>query len=156
MEIKVADLSDVSVIHDLMIQAFKVYTEEPSSALDETVESILTAQREGERSLIQYKDGQPVGMVRFKFIEEGLYFYRLSVIPEMQGQGIAKSMLRYLEKLANEENISKITCKVRMNVVKNINLYTSLGYSVYDEEIVNKPNGINIKVASMIKCIEQQ
>lgn len=28
---------------------------------------------------------------------------------------------------------------------------SSLGYAVYDEEVVHKPNGINIKVVSMKK-----
>ena len=38
-----------------------------------------------------------------------------------------------------------------MNVPRNSNLYNSVGYKVYDEEIVHKPNGINIKVVSMKK-----
>ena len=44
-----------------------------------------------------------------------------------------------------------ILCKVRMTVPKNIKLYSSIGYRIYDEEIVHKPNGITIKVVSMEK-----
>lgn len=38
-----------------------------------------------------------------------------------------------------------------MTVPKNIQLYSSIGYSIYDEEVVHKPNGINIQVVSMQK-----
>jgi hypothetical protein len=38
-----------------------------------------------------------------------------------------------------------------MTVPKNIELYRSIGYSIYDEEVVVKPNGVDIKVVSMKK-----
>jgi hypothetical protein len=45
MKIKFAEVSDAPLIHDLMIRAIMEYKDEvpPSSALDETVQSILTA-----------------------------------------------------------------------------------------------------------------
>ncbi|QRY35695.1 GNAT family N-acetyltransferase [Bacillus sp. PDNC022] len=153
MEIKFANLSDTSVIHDLMINAFIEYKDEmpPSSALKETVQSVLIALKDGERSLICYIDNQPVGMVRFKIKEDSLYFYRLSVIPEMQGHGIAKKLLSFLEDFAIQKELTTIFCKVRMTVTKNIKLYSSMGYYIYDEEVVHKPNGLSIKVVSMMK-----
>nr|WP_304220257.1 GNAT family N-acetyltransferase [Fredinandcohnia onubensis] len=155
MEIKLADESDAPIIHELMIKAFMEYKDEvpPSSALKETVESISTALKDNEKGLIAYVGEKPVGMVRFQIKENELYFFRLSVIPEEQGQGIAKKVLKCLEDYAKDKEIPKLLCKVRMAVPKNIMLYSSIGYSVYDEEIVHKPNGINIKVVSMIKHI---
>lgn len=38
-----------------------------------------------------------------------------------------------------------------MSVPKNIQLYSSIGYAVYDEDILHKPNGINVKVVTMKK-----
>ena len=153
MEIKLADVSDAPIIHELMIKAFMEYKDEvpPSSALEETVESITTALKDNEKGLIAYVDETPVGMVRFQLKENGLYFFRLSVIPERQGQGIAKKVLKFLEDYAKGKEISKLLCKVRMTVTKNIKLYSSIGYSIYDEEVVHKPNAINIKVVSMMK-----
>ena len=92
MRIKIAETADALLLHDLMIQAFMQYKEEvpPSSALEETVQSISTALDDGEQALISSIDEEPVGMVRFRVKEDCLYFYRLSVIPEKQGQGIAK------------------------------------------------------------------
>lgn len=145
--------SDASVIHNLMIKAFMEYKNEipPSSALEETVQSVSDASKKGEKALIAYEENSPVGMVRFQLKNDGLYFYRLSVIPEKQGEGIGKKILKFLEDYANKFGVSTILCKVRMTVPKNIQLYSSLGYVVYDEEVMPKPNGINIKVVSMKK-----
>ncbi|UOE56103.1 GNAT family N-acetyltransferase [Bacillus sp. CMF12] len=153
MIINPAISSDAPVIHDLMIKAFMEYKNDipPSSALEETVQSVLDALEKEEKALIAYEDNQPVGMVRFQIKDEGLYFYRLSVIPEKQGKGIAKIILKSLEDYVNKIGVPTILCKVRTTVAKNIKLYSSIGYHVYDEEIVHKPNGINIKVVSMKK-----
>jgi ribosomal protein S18 acetylase RimI-like enzyme len=153
VEINSAISSDAPVIHNLMIKAFMEYKDEipPSSALEETVQSVSEALEKGEKALIACEENNPVGMVRFQLKNEGLYFYRLSVIPEKQGEGIAKNILKSLEDYANKVGVSTIICKVRMTVPKNIQLYNSIGYDVYDEEVVNKPNGINIKVVSMKK-----
>ncbi|MBY0596188.1 GNAT family N-acetyltransferase [Bacillus bingmayongensis] len=153
MLIKHATSSDAPVIHDLMIKAFKEYENviPPSSALEETVKSISVALEKGEKAFIAYEENHPVGMVRFQVKDEGLYFYRLSVIPEKQGKGIAKMILKFLEDYAINIGVSTIFCKIRMTVPKNIQLYSSIGYHVFDEDIVHKPNGINIKVISMEK-----
>lgn len=153
MEIKFAEVSDAKLIHYIMIKAFMEYKDEvpPSSALKETIKSIFTALKESEQGVICYIDEKPVGMVRFKLTEEGLYFYRLSVIPEKQGQGIAKKIIKSLEDYAKEKQIPTLLCKVRLTVPKNIKLYSSIGFKVYNEEVVHKSNGINIKVVSMKK-----
>lgn len=153
MDIRAATLFEAPVIHHLMIKAFGEYKDviPPSSALEETVQSVSNALENGENALIAYEENNPVGMVRFQLNKEGLYFYRLSVIPEQQGKGIAKKLLYSLEDYAIESRVSALLCKVRMTVSKNIKLYSSLGYRVYDEEEVYKPNGIVLRIVSMQK-----
>jgi len=152
VEVKFAELSDAPIIHDLMIKVFMEFKDEvpPSSALEETEQSVFNALKEGEQGLISYVGNQPVGMVRFQLKEAGLYFYRLSVIPEKQGLGTAKELIRSLENFV-KTGVAAIFCQVRMTVPKNIQLYQSIGYRIYDEEVVHKPNGIQIKVVSMKK-----
>ena len=153
MIITSATSSDIPIIHDLMIKAFMEYKNDvpPSSALKETVQSVTYAFEKGEKAMIAYEENLPVGMVRFQLKDEGLYFYRLSVIPEKQGTGIAKKILKSLETYATKINVSTVLCKVRVTVTKNLQLYNSIGYHVYDEEMVHKPSGITIKVVSMKK-----
>lgn len=153
MKIRFAKISDAPLIHDLMIKAFTEYKDAipPSSALEETAESITAASEDGEQALISYIHDEPVGMIRFHIKENSVYFYRLSVIPEKQGKGIAKKLMKSLEEYAKQIKKTKVLCKVRMTVSKNIKLYNSLEYHVYDEEVIYKPNGIHIKVVSMMK-----
>ena len=155
MEIQLAKTTGTLVIHDLMMQAFMEYKNEipPSSALEETVQSITTALESDEQAFIGYLANEPVAMVRFQVREDCIYFYRLSVIPEKQGQGIAKKLLQALEVYTLEQEKPLIQCKVRMAAPKNIALYQSVGYEIYDEEIVYKPDGATVKVVAMIKRV---
>jgi len=125
---KCTDASDAPLIHDLMIKAFTKYKDDvpPSSALEETVESIANALIEGEKGLIAYLDENPVGMVRFQLQENGICFYRLSVIPEERSKGIGKALLSKLEVLAKQKAISTVSCKVRFTADQNIALYESI------------------------------
>lgn len=153
MKISHAKITDAPVIHNLMIRAFMAYKDEipPSSALEETIQSLAAALNDGEQALIGSLDEEPVGMVRFRVKEDYIYFYRLAVPPEKQGQGIAKKLLQSLEAYALEQKKSMIQCKVRLTVPKNIALYQSIGYEMYDEETIYRANDIALKVVSMRK-----
>lgn len=151
--ISLAKEADASIVHQIMRSAFSEYQDKipPSSALDETVQSVSESIQNGENVFIAYDEKEPVGMVRFKQEKNALYFYRLSVVPEKQGKGVAKKLLKSLEETALKKNINEIQCKVRMDVQKNVVLYSSLGYTIFDEEVVHKPNGIKLHVVSMKK-----
>ncbi|WP_273123138.1 GNAT family N-acetyltransferase [Bacillus weihaiensis] len=155
MVIRAATASDSAVIHDVMMKAFEEYKNEtpPSSALEETIQSVSDALEKGEKALIAFDEDEPVGMVRFQVKKEDLYFYRLSVLPKKQGDGIGKKIVRALEEYASRAGVSTIRCKVRLTVPKNLNLYSSIGYITYDEEVLMKPNGVEIKVISMKKVL---
>ena len=153
MDITIIESNDAALIHKLMNQAFMEYKNEhpPSSALKETVETIASALEEAEQAMICYLHDEPAGMVRFQVTNDHLYFSRLSVIPEKRGLGIAKAILRALEEYAAEHDLTKIQCKVRMNVPRNLNLYYSLGYTLFKEYAIPKSNGTNISVGEMKK-----
>lgn len=70
-----------------MIQAFQEYTTAtlPSSVLSETVDSIEQGFLAGGQAFIGYMERVPVARVRFKLSTQGIYFFKLSVIPERQG-----------------------------------------------------------------------
>ena len=125
MIIQTTNFKDIAIIHDVMIQAFSEYKNEvsPSSALQETHQMITDSFKSGEQALIAYENNQPIGMVRFKLNKSILYFYRLSVIPQKQGKGVAKNMLEYLETYGKKQGANEIQCKVRATVSKNISLY---------------------------------
>ena len=142
-------------ILSIMLQAFDEYKtdEVPSSALKETVEMITEEMQNGELALIGYIDGQEAAMVRFKIKSDHLYFYRLSVIPEQQGKGLAKELLLFLEQYAAQRGILEMRCKVRMNVSRNMKLYESIGYLIIKEGMSSNLSGEELPVATMSKMI---
>jgi ribosomal protein S18 acetylase RimI-like enzyme len=154
--IRLANVEDAHLIHQIMVLAFEEYRyiDVPSSALNETVSSIEESLKNGsEKALLCFRDGVPLGSVRFKTDKNSLYFFRLSVCPEARGRGIAKSMLSWLENYAKEHGKTEIWCRVRMSIPQNIQLYQSVGYIVCKEEVVTNPNGFPVKTVVMKKEI---
>jgi len=146
---------DVSIIHAMMLKAFDEYKNDvaPSSALDETMDTISNELAGGALAYVGYFDGRAIASVRFMVKNDVLYFYRLSVDPKHQGKGFAKEFLRSLESYAQAHDIQEIQCKVRMNVPRNIRLYESVGYKIVHKEIVMKSSGEQIKTATMSKFL---
>lgn len=158
MKLKLAEIKDAQVIHEVMLQAFKEYenTIPPSSALTETIASVEQALNGEEQAFIGYLEGEPVAMVRFTMNDKGIYFFRLSVIPKRQGQGLAKMLVAEIEKYACAQGKLISECKVRMEMPRNIKLYQSLGYMITKEEVVKNRNGIAIPVVTMAKSLSAE
>ncbi|MCU7707857.1 GNAT family N-acetyltransferase [Priestia sp. JV24] len=154
MKYCLAQPEDAATVHDLMLQAFSVYRDSvpPSSALDETIESIMQSLKHGKEAVILYVENKPVAMARFTLEETSLYFYRLSVIPAFQGKGMAKQLIQWLETYAKECGKKSLSCKVRMSVSRNIALYESMGFYIEEKEIVHR-GGVDIPVVNMKKEI---
>ncbi|NLU51921.1 MAG: GNAT family N-acetyltransferase [Clostridiaceae bacterium] len=152
--IRLATAEDAHLVHKVMLSAFEEYRhmDVPSGALSETASSIEDSLRNGsEKALLYYLDEVPVGTVRFKTDNKSLYFFRLSVCPEVRRKGIAKSMLAWLETYAKEHGLKEIWCRVRMSIPENIRLYESVGYIISNEEVVTNINGIPVKTVVMKK-----
>ncbi|MBD2870626.1 GNAT family N-acetyltransferase [Paenibacillus arenilitoris] len=154
--IRLADAKDAYLVHKIMLLAFEEYRniDVPSSALNETIDSIEASIKKGyENALLYFSDEIPLGSVRFKTEDDSLYFSRLSVSPEARGRGIAKSILSWLEDYAKKNGKSEIICRVRMSIPQNIQLYKSVGFIVAKEEVVTNPNGFPVKTVVMKKVI---
>lgn len=140
---EVATVADANDVHAIMTAAFSRYKHDPfpTSALQETVASVRKDLQNGELAFFYVEKNERVGMVRCVLKKDYLYFRRLSVLPKMQGKGIAKKILVFLEAEAGRLNLSTIRCKVRKSEPKNIALYESVGYVITGEEDVEKEHG---------------
>lgn len=157
LEIRLANEEETPMVHKLMLEAFEEYRflEAPSSALNESLDTLQNALENGsEKALLCFVDGEPLGSTRFTIKGDSLYFSRLSVPPQARGKGIAKAILGWLEKYANENGKIKMECRVRASLPKNIHLYEAMGYIVTKEEDVTNPNGIPVKTVAMEKELE--
>lgn len=152
LDIKLATINDVAIIHDLMMRAFSEYKTmaASSTALDETIETITAGVLGGEQAMICYMEDTPCAAVRFELKEDALYFFRLSVAPEFQRRGLARALLEAMESHALELGLSKVQCRVRMNLEKNMQLYLSAGYKQYNQSIF-EIDGFELDVAWMEK-----
>lgn len=154
--ILLATAEDAQLVHEVMMSAFEEYRhiDVPSSALDETVQSIQSAlSTQKEQAVLYIQNDVPIASARFKLNEDNLYFSRLSVRPEERGKGVAKNILSWLEVYALQHGRQEMRCQVRMSVPQNILLYKSVGYDICGEEVVVKPNGSEIKTVFMKKVI---
>ncbi len=158
LDIRLANEKETPIVHKLMLEAFEEYRflEVPSSALNESLDTLLNALKNGsEKALLCFVDGEPLGSLRFTIKDDSLYFSRLSVTPHARGKGIAKAILLWLEKYANENGKMKMECRVRASLSKNISLYEAMDYIVSEEEVVTNPNGYPVKTVVMEKSLEQ-
>lgn len=54
----------------------------------------------------------------------------VAVAPQIQGRGVGKLLMSYLEKLAQQKGIQEIILDARENAVK---FYLSIGYEIFDD-----------------------
>lgn len=144
VEIREAGPEDAEVVHSLMLEAFEEYRAAvpPSSALDETVESVREAlESGGESAVILYEDDIPAAMVRYRLEEDAIYFFRLSVAPPRRKRGYARQLVEWVERKGRSQGLSFSRCKVRQSVHRNLVLYENMGYEIKDQELVVRPEG---------------
>lgn len=155
MDIEIEKSTNAKVIHKIMMKAYAEYANDPapSSALSETVDSVRKALSSGQEALVGIIAGQPIAMVRYQIKENGLHFFRMAVLPTMQGLGIAKQLINELEVIARQAKVDTINCRVRVSVLRNLQLYQSKGYTIYDQEKTLDENGTEIELVSMKKTL---
>jgi ribosomal protein S18 acetylase RimI-like enzyme len=143
VQIRPAGADEAETIHTLMMEAFEEYRAAvpPSSALDETLESVREKLEAGQGAAILYEDERPVAMVRYEIQEDAIYFFRLSVIPSRRRRGYSKQLVRWIEQQGRSKGLDISRCKVRQTVQNNVAMYQDMGYEIVDQELVVMPAG---------------
>ncbi|QXE00789.1 GNAT family N-acetyltransferase [Terribacillus sp. DMT04] len=157
--ILLAKLSHAEEIHRTMLAAFEEYrfSNAPSSALEETVDTIASSLRNGEeKAFLFWREKKVIGVVRFKEQKEHVYFFRLSVRPEERRRGVARQLIAALERYAASRRLFTLQCQVRLSVAKNIALYEQNGFYISDRTTVRKQNGTRIETVHMTKELMQK
>lgn len=156
LDFRVVSEEEADVVWGIVNTSFEEYrnSEAPSSALLETVEQVRQALSNGrEKAMICYYDNTPAGSVRF-YIENGLYFRRLGVLPEFRRMGISKAIIRWLENYATSSGQARIWCNTRSSVKRNMHLYSSMGYILEEQRTVQR-NNKTVGVATFSKCLDR-
>ncbi|CAM4024217.1 GNAT family N-acetyltransferase [Alkalicoccus chagannorensis] len=157
MNIVQAQAADAAYIHNIMLRSFAHYQnhpELPSGALEETTVSVyqaLTAR--GEEALIVWDDNHPAAMVRYRDQEDGIEFFRLSVVPEYRGRGLARRLIREVERRCIDRGKAIVRCKVRAEEKANMKMYRHIGFEKEKQETWER-KGTTLEVAFMKKKAE--
>ena len=121
----------VDVIH----QSFgaRPVLDPPSTALDETVESVREAlERDG--GLLVERRGVPMGALLFDESRPGLLgLKRVSVIPGLQDRGVASAMVGVAEDVAEDRGKDGIWLHVREELPENVQFWSRRKYLQVDK-----------------------
>ena len=127
-----ATREDAARVHGITQAAYAEYRGvlDPPSGVDrETLVDVERALDDGGAVLAWIGD-TAVGAVRFQYAADHLAVERLAVIPTARGQGIARTLLAYLEDLARHSHRPEVRLGVRLSLPRNVELYRRLGYHV--------------------------
>lgn len=157
IEIQEVAADSAQAIHTVTQAAYMEYEETtPSSALLETPREVEEGMRTGGVRVAVGKlreSGVVVGCVRFRIANGSLEFFRLAVVPEARGHGIADALLRWLEVTAEREGVTSLNCSVRMGVARNVRLYFRRGYRQSEERWETALDGSPLKVGKLVKTL---
>ncbi len=95
--------------------------------LKETPATLAAEVAEGKQILVAERDGRAVGSLRFKQLDDGaIYWCRLSVDPDLQGNGIGQRLVAEVE--ARHPDASGFVLDCGKHSDENRHIYTKAGY----------------------------
>ena len=137
LAVRTADADDAKTVTDLIHRAFagRPPLDPPSTALDETTESVGAALAAGA-GLLATVDGQPAGTMIFTLAEDSgvplLGLRRVSVLPQWQGRGVATAMVGVAEDVARSRGLVGVSLVARRELTATVEFWRRRGY-VLDE-----------------------
>lgn len=112
--------------------------------LRETPETLAKEAEEGKRLLVGELSGRVVASLRVKTLEDGaVYWCRLSVDPDLMGNGIGQRMVKAVEDMHPDAPAMVLDCGE--NSAENMHIYSKMGYRTTGEEF-QVPNGPRVLV----------
>jgi predicted N-acetyltransferase YhbS len=151
--LRAATPADAAAIAATIAAAFEQYRgrlEPESGAFRETSDGIAAELARESGAILAERNGRIIGCVMVKLIDDDLYFGRLSVVPEARGQGIARRLLEAVEDEARRRELAGIQLGVRIVLVENQQLFSSMGYVEISREAhegFDHPTSINMRKA---------
>ena len=146
--IRVATVSDVNVIHDLIVQ-LAIYEKEPDAviATPDQIKENLFGDEPVAFCHVAEVEGKIVGIAIW-FLnystwlgKAGLYLEDLFVLPEFRGRGLGLEFMKTLAKICVERGYERFQWWVLDWNETSINFYKSIGAEAMDEWTVYRLSG---------------
>lgn len=151
--LRAATAIDAAAIAATIAASFEQYRgrlQPESGAFRETAEGIAAELARESGAIVAERNGRILGCVMVKLIDDDLYFGRLSVVPEARGQGIARRLVEAVEDEARRRELAGVRLGVRIVLVENQRLFSSMGYVEIGREAhegFDHPTSINMRKA---------
>jgi GNAT superfamily N-acetyltransferase len=148
LEIRIATQADVPLILSFIreLAGYERLSHEVS-ATEDLLRKSLFGEWQGAEVVVGYCGDEPAGFALFfhnfsTFLgRPGIYLEDLYVKTELRGQGVGRSMLAYLAKLAKERDCGRLEWSVLDWNEPAIELYKSIGAVPMDEWTVYRLTG---------------
>lgn len=151
--LRAATAADAAAIAATIAASFEQYRgklKPESGAFRETAEGIAAELARESGAIVAERNGRMIGCVMVKLEEDDLYFGRLSVVPEARGEGIARRLVEAVEDEARRRELAGVRLGVRIVLVENQQLFSSMGYVETSREAhegFDHPTSINMRKA---------
>ena len=128
--IREATFADAPTLLHVLQSAFEEYRgrlDPPSGAHTDTVERIRQKMR-AARAVLAYLDDAAVGCVFYEDEADVVYFSRLGVLPAYRRQGIARTLIEYVETRTRAAGLTRVRLGVRIGLLHLRAYYERMGY----------------------------
>ncbi len=122
----------------------------PSTALDETVESVAAVLAQ-DGGLLAALDGRPVGALLLGRDRDTLRLRRVSVLPEAQQQGVARALLRTALDVGRARGLRRVTLLARTELPATVAFWTRAGFGQLSQDEVHLTLGRELPVACEVR-----
>lgn len=151
--LRTATVRDAVDLAQTIVSAFEEYRGKlvpESGAFRETASGIAEEMMRDTGAIVAERNRVMVGCVMYRIYEGDLYFGRLSVLPDVRGQGLAKRLIAAVERQARLLGLPGVRLGVRVVLTDNQALFQSLGYREISREAhegFDYPTSINMRKA---------
>jgi len=145
-----ADAAAVAVTIAASFEQYRGKLEPESGAFRETAEGIAAELARESGAIVAERNGRIIGCVMLKLVDDDLYFGRLSVVPDARGESIARRLVGAVEDEARRRELAGVRLGVRIALVENQKLFSSMGYVEVSREAhegFDHPTSINMRKA---------
>ena len=153
--LRAATAADAAAVAATIAAAFEQYRgklEPESGAFGETAEGIAAELARDSGAIIAERNGQIVGCVMLKLVDDDLYFGRLAVTPAARGLGIARRLIEAVEDEARRRELAGVRLGVRIVLTENQQLFASLGYVEISARSATKASTNRLRSTCASRC----
>jgi len=134
IDIRAARSADTSVVRDLVRASYSKYVErigkEPAPMLDNYASLIAAGD-----VWVAAEDGEVLGVLVMRPVEEHLFVDNVAVRPDQQGRGLGRALMAFAEEEAKRNGLWEIRLYTNEKMFENLAVYEKLGFEEADRRL---------------------